>query len=843
MQPFLFIFIVLLLSFSLLRATPHDVYAMPNTIWRIGYLSNIVIKGPIGFLAKPMTLGFSTPCVLVSCKNDPLYYLSISMPIDSPDSQSQGATVVWRATPRPVRLGAYLNFTIDGDLVLRDFDGSFVWSTGTANAGAQMMTLESSGNLVIQTDSGSLLWQSFDHPTDALLPGQILKPGMKLVATKTNENKEPGYFSLEVKLSSVVLYSTLPAYGELWSSDSKDISTVVLSNSNLQIRKGYDPVDYYTPTFSTVTFSPVTDLSGYQLLKLYPDGGLRFTSQSYSSNTSNTTSLNALFTAKTLPPSCGPAWLPREDQCDCLELEEENSSMRASISGDKKICKFDEQPQECGKYDFSQHEMVEARNYYYNDHAPFGYLYTIHNVTPVKCRALCINNCTCKAVLIDEKTSTCFQMSEVFALNRTHNPASPALSLSLKVHHAKLPFSRSFPQYLSTHKRAKPVIVVVLSATTIGIIIVAIVIWKKQINSYLKHYGQSFPSGSAEDGLRDFTYSELYTATKGFSNKIGSGGFGVVYEGVLQDGFKVAVKRIENSNQGHKQFKAEVRVIGSINHKNLVQLKGFCSHSACYFLVYEYVANGSLDKWIYSQEKLGWDTRFAIIVDIAKGISYLHDECTTRVLHLDIKPQNILLDENFGVKIADFGLSRMVEKGEMSNVMTMVRGTPGYMAPEWLQLRVSDKLDVYSFGIVVLEVATGLQALHTCVSCGTSPRFLATWIVNNLRTGKMVQMLDKKLQQEMDDTSRKVQVEKLLRIGVWCIQPDPRQRPAMVDVVKMLEGSAEVSDPPLPPPEACNKVDTSLSLNILMEMINQQMTRPRVARGCLPLLTERRSAK
>ncbi|EFJ35841.1 hypothetical protein SELMODRAFT_78240 [Selaginella moellendorffii] len=183
------------------------------------------------------------------------------------------------------------------------------------------------------------------------------------------------------------------------------------------------------------------------------------------------------------------------------------------------------------------------------------------------------------------------------------------------------------------------------------------------------------------DVVRVFTYPELHTATKAFSKKIASGGFGTVFEGILSDGSKVPVKRLETfSSQGYKQFKAEVGAIRSIHHKNLVRLKGFCSQESHHFLVYEYVPNGLLDKWIYKPlEELNWDTRFRIVEEIAQGIRYLHEECSTRVLHLDIKPQNILLDENFGVKIADFGLSRMVEQGDLSDVMTMIRGTPGHM--------------------------------------------------------------------------------------------------------------------------------------------------------------------
>ncbi|EFJ28918.1 hypothetical protein SELMODRAFT_17171, partial [Selaginella moellendorffii] len=184
---------------------------------------------------------------------------------------------------------------------------------------------------------------------------------------------------------------------------------------------------------------------------------------------------------------------------------------------------------------------------------------------------------------------------------------------------------------------------------------------------------------------RPFNLNELEMATRNFSKRIGSGGFGTVFEGSLSDGSRIAVKRLDDSNQGEKQFKAEVRAICNIHHRNLVSLRGYCSQKPHHFLVYDYVHNGSLDRWLFDSSKaksLDWNRRFLIVQDIARGLAYLHEECSSTVLHLDIKPQNVLLDESFTAKISDFGLSRMLGgDGRTDNAVTAIKGTPGYMAP------------------------------------------------------------------------------------------------------------------------------------------------------------------
>ncbi|EFJ13622.1 hypothetical protein SELMODRAFT_17169, partial [Selaginella moellendorffii] len=184
---------------------------------------------------------------------------------------------------------------------------------------------------------------------------------------------------------------------------------------------------------------------------------------------------------------------------------------------------------------------------------------------------------------------------------------------------------------------------------------------------------------------RPFNLRELEMATRNFSKRIGSGGFGTVFEGSLSDGSRIAVKLLDDSNQGEKQFKAEVRAICNIHHRNLVTLRGYCSQKPHHFLVYDYVHNGSLDRWLFDSSKaksLDWNRRFSIVQDIARGLAYLHEECSSTVLHLDIKPQNVLLDESFTAKISDFGLSRILGgDGRTDNAVTAIKGTPGYMAP------------------------------------------------------------------------------------------------------------------------------------------------------------------
>uniref|UniRef100_A0A7N0V337 non-specific serine/threonine protein kinase n=1 Tax=Kalanchoe fedtschenkoi TaxID=63787 RepID=A0A7N0V337_KALFE len=196
--------------------------------------------------------------------------------------------------------------------------------------------------------------------------------------------------------------------------------------------------------------------------------------------------------------------------------------------------------------------------------------------------------------------------------------------------------------------------------------------------------------------LTRFRYQTLVDATENFSEKLGEGGYGSVFAGTLRDGTEIAVKCLDGIGPVKKSFLAEVETIGSIHHINLVRLVGYCSEKSRAILVYEYLPKGSLDKWIFHNDpelSLDWETRKKIISGVAKGLVYLHEECRQKIAHLDIKPQNILLTESFDAKVGDFGLSKLIDRGENLVVSTM-RGTIGYLAPDWLGSVITEKVDV-----------------------------------------------------------------------------------------------------------------------------------------------------
>ncbi|QHO51307.1 uncharacterized protein DS421_1g29750 [Arachis hypogaea] len=274
-----------------------------------------------------------------------------------------------------------------------------------------------------------------------------------------------------------------------------------------------------------------------------------------------------------------------------------------------------------------------------------------------------------------------------------------------------------------------------------------------------------------EVALRRFSYTELKRATNGFKQELGKGSFGAVYKGVLYKAGRsrrfIAVKRLEKLvEDGEREFQAEVRAIGKTHHRNLVRLLGFCAEGPKRLLVYEYMSNGSLGKLLFGDERLpDWDERVRIALDIARGILYLHEECEAPIIHCDIKPQNILMDEFWTAKISDFGLAKLLMP-DQTRTFTGVRGTRGYLAPEWNRnTPITVKADIYSYGIVLLE---------TCFVAGEVHK-LVHW-------------------EEVD----KNVVENMVKVALWCIQHEPVLRPSMKSVVLMLEGVTDVPVPPSP---------------------------------------------
>ncbi|PQQ00045.1 G-type lectin S-receptor-like serine/threonine-protein kinase RLK1 [Prunus yedoensis var. nudiflora] len=294
--------------------------------------------------------------------------------------------------------------------------------------------------------------------------------------------------------------------------------------------------------------------------------------------------------------------------------------------------------------------------------------------------------------------------------------------------------------------------------------------------------------------LRPFSYQELQEATNGFTEELGRGSFGVVYKGIIQNGsqVQVAVKKLHCVRQdGDKEFKAEVNVIGKTHHKNLVRLLGYCDEGQQRLLVYELLSNGTLASFLFADEKPSWGQRMEIAYGIAKGLEYLHEECSTPIIHCDIKPQNILLDDYYTARIADFGLAKLSMMNQ-SHTPTSIRGTKGYAAPEWLKnMRITTKVDVYSFGVVLLEIICCRRSVNN--NC-EEKAILTNWVYDCYQEGKIDAVLD----HETEALHDKKNLEKSVMVAIWCIQEDPSDRPTMRKVVQMLEGVVEVHAPPCP---------------------------------------------
>nr|XP_051222491.1 G-type lectin S-receptor-like serine/threonine-protein kinase SD2-5 isoform X1 [Lolium perenne] len=315
------------------------------------------------------------------------------------------------------------------------------------------------------------------------------------------------------------------------------------------------------------------------------------------------------------------------------------------------------------------------------------------------------------------------------------------------------------------------------------------VVYKRQTRQHPKIEDDEEDFGNLQGTPRRFTFQQLEVGTKQFKDKLGQGGFGSVFEGQLGEE-KVAVKRLDRAGQGKREFLAEVQTIGSIHHINLVRLFGFCAEKSHRLLVYEYMSNGSLDKWIYYRNDntaplLEWKVRCKIITHIAKGLSYLHEECMKRIAHLDVKPQNILLDGDFNAKLSDFGLCKLIDR-DMSQVVTRMRGTPGYLAPEWLTSHITEKADVYSFGVVVMEIVSGRKNLDTSRS-GESLH-LITLLEEKVKNDDLVDLIDKNSD---DMQAHKQDVVQMMKLAMWCLQIDYQRRPKMSEVVKVLEGTMD----------------------------------------------------
>ncbi|KAL3747496.1 hypothetical protein ACJRO7_016307 [Eucalyptus globulus] len=291
---------------------------------------------------------------------------------------------------------------------------------------------------------------------------------------------------------------------------------------------------------------------------------------------------------------------------------------------------------------------------------------------------------------------------------------------------------------------------------------------------------------------RNFTFDQVKEFTDGFSNFLGEGGFGHVYRGVLPTGRDVAVKRLKvGSGQGEREFLTEVEIISRVHHKHVVSLVGYCTTGSERILVYELVTNNTLEFHLHGEgQNLDWPTRLKIALGFAEGIAYLHEDRALKIIHRDIKAANILLDSEYEPKIADFGLAKCISESK-NHVSTEVKGTFGYLAPEYvLTGKLTEKSDIYSFGVVLLELITGRKPWGSVENSMGLIDWARPQLTRALEDGEFNLLVDPKLQNHYDNN----EMARMVACAAACVRQSAGRRPKMSKIVLALKGDLPLSD-------------------------------------------------
>nr|XP_004243251.1 G-type lectin S-receptor-like serine/threonine-protein kinase SD2-5 [Solanum lycopersicum] len=785
----LFIYLLLSLSrFVISQSFLHYNISLPNSTAGHAGLSSLWINRP-SLIINSTTDGFSMPILQRGNAGPRFLYgfycrynateclLGIVLyhnKYNEQDGIVNEPQLVWSANRnRPVKFNATLELGQDGNLVLTDSDGTLVWSTDTIGKSVSGLNLTEMGNLVLFDKRKRIIWQSFDHPTDSLLPGQSLVSGRKIVASVSATNRSQGLFALTVLNGSWAAYMDTNPPQYYYTSYYADSS-------------------YYSFNGQTFTILHYPTNSTAQFMKIGPDGHIKV--YQWSEVVSD---LLPRFVDKcAYPMVCGSYSIcTNNGQCTCPSQENffRPFSERKPDLGCSQLTSVN-----CNSSQY--HSFVELKNTtyfsFYIDQELNSSKLWLGQTKLEDCKRACLSNCSCKAAVFrygwnGTRRGNCLLLNEVFSLRDSDEGRGN--TVFLKVQNSSKAQTQSL--IIPGGKKSRPFKVIIGStlAAFFGIILsiaTCFVIFRKRTHESRKAADILDLAPILPGILTRFSYNELKIITEDFSRKLGEGGFGCVYEGTLRNGTKIAVKHLDGVGQVKESFLTEVKAVGGIHHINLVKLIGFCAEKTHRLLIYEYMVNGSLDRWITHENRqngLTWSTRQRIISDIAKGLAYLHEDCSQKIIHLDIKPQNILLDQYFNAKISDFGLSKLIEK-DKSKVVTRMRGTPGYLAPEWLSSVITEKVDVYAFGIVLLEILCGRKNLDWSQPDEEDVHLLSVF----RRKAEQKQLMDMVDKNNEDMQLHREAVTEMMSLAAWCLQGDFSKRPSMSLVVKALEGLVTV---------------------------------------------------
>jgi hypothetical protein len=409
------------------------------------------------------------------------------------------------------------------------------------------------------------------------------------------------------------------------------------------------------------------------------------------------------------------------------------------------------------------------------------------------CKQACLEDCNCEAALF--KDGKCQKQRLPLRYGRRQLTDSNIAFIKVSTSTPSAPTTQN--ENMPKENKKKVQVYILIASASIGafgcmmLVISGIVLYKNHFR-YRKVSSNVTVELSDDFALRLFTYSELEQVTDGFKEEVGRGAFGAVFKGATLNCQKVvAVKRLEKVlAEGEREFQTEMKVIGRTHHRNLVRLLGYCHDGIHRLLVYEYMSNGSLADILFTQEKQPcWDERMGIARNVARGILYLHEECEQQIIHCDIKPQNILMDEFGCAKISDFGLAKLL-KPDQTKTFTGIKGTKGYVAPEWhRKLPITVKADVYSYGILLLEIICCRKSVDW--NLPEEEAVLEEWVYHCFEVGDLSKLVG-------NEEADKKEADRMVKLGLWCIQDEPSLRPSMKKVLLMLEGTVDIPIPPSP---------------------------------------------
>uniref|UniRef100_A0A6N2LA58 Receptor-like serine/threonine-protein kinase n=1 Tax=Salix viminalis TaxID=40686 RepID=A0A6N2LA58_SALVM len=707
-------------------------------------------------------------------------------------------TVVWTALrDEPALLpGVSLVFTTDGRLLVLNFTA--VQLIAQTNQKAQVAAMHDSGNFLLYGSNMEVVWATFRFPTNTLLVTQELGPDKILYSSKSDTDDSAGDFKLWMQIDgNLVAYqskSLQVVKYSYWSSQSKsntrgvsltfaaDSRLYLVNSTGFSIRNltgGTLPVN--TTTLYRATF----DVDG--VLRLYQhqmgtDGSLNSIVLWSAINREDRCSvkgacgLNSYCDrngADNIACLCPPGFDfadPNQPNKGCkLNSSVDNDCFLKGANDDYMISTLENTIWERDEYEVLTPVSEEA------------------------CSKACLEDCYCVVAMF--KDQVCFK-PKLPLRNGIKNSSSPSTSfVKVRITNTK---------NIITKKLGKELLITGVVLIAFSLVILAssgYLIYTHQIWSLKVMTRKDCPPDVLRDiNLTSFSYDQLAVATNDFMEEIGKGASGKVYKGSVPEngGKEIAVKRLEKLvEDGEREFQNEMKIIGRTHHKNLVRLIGFCCEGSNRLLVYELMKNGSLGNLIFKNKKPpSWEVRTRIALEVAKGLHYLHEECETRIIHCDIKPHNVLMDESLSAKISDFGLSKLL-KPDQTRTYTIPRGTRGYEAPEWHRHNtpVTTKADVFSFGILLLEI----------VSCRKNVDLLAPddeiilmdWVQGCYGAGEL-----KKVVGEVEVNLE--ELEKMVKIGLWCVQTEIDLRPTMKQVILMMDGTIVTPPPPPPNPAANN---------------------------------------